>query len=216
MGPFFDARRWCSSSCRINNIQNDVFYVIIDSMIVGLSTRYTKLIASLGSSGDILPWQSSKFQQLVLPWQRDTKVTSHKMNWEMNCRISNQFMLQILERNPYTHTASWIKIKHGEIFPNVCIALRVFCNLPVTVASTERSFSKLKLSKNFLWSTMTQERLNDLATLSIESELARKLEFWWYHSFLCTEKTRYVLNMLIKTLFNFTACGATVKQGWPI
>ena len=49
--------------------------------------------------------------------------------------------------------------------------------MPVTVASAERSFSKLKLITNFMWSTMTQERLDDLATLSIESELARKLEF---------------------------------------
>ena len=35
--------------------KNDVFYVIIDSMIVGLLTRYTKLIVSLGSSRHILP-----------------------------------------------------------------------------------------------------------------------------------------------------------------
>jgi hypothetical protein len=41
----------------------------------------------------------------------------------------------------------------------------------VTVASTERSFSKLKLLKNYLISTMSQERLNGLATLYIEKKL---------------------------------------------
>jgi hypothetical protein len=48
---------------------------------------------------------------------------------------------------------------------------RILFTLPVTVASAERSFSKLKLLKNYLRSTMSQERLNDLATLCIEKKL---------------------------------------------
>jgi hypothetical protein len=35
----------------------------------------------------------------------------------------------------------------------------------------ERSFSKLKLLKNYLGSAMSQERLNGLATLCIEKKL---------------------------------------------
>ena len=38
-------------------------------------------------------------------------------------------------------------------------------------------FSKLKQVKNFLGSTMTQGRLVDLARLTIEAELARKVNF---------------------------------------
>jgi hypothetical protein len=34
-------------------------------------------------------------------------------------------------------------------FVNVCIAIRIFLTMPVTVASAERSFSKLKLIKNY-------------------------------------------------------------------
>ena len=49
--------------------------------------------------------------------------------------------------------------------------------MPVTVASAERSFSKLKLIKNFMQSTMTQERLCDLALLSIECEIAKVVDF---------------------------------------
>ena len=47
----------------------------------------------------------------------------------------------------------------------------------MTAASAERSFSKLKLIKNFRLSTMTQDRLTDLAVLSIESEVARTVDF---------------------------------------
>ena len=55
-------------------------------------------------------------------------------------------------------------------------AIVLFLSLPVTVATAERSFSKLKIIKNYLRSTMAQERLNALAVISIEVEEARKLE----------------------------------------
>ena len=57
-----------------------------------------------------------------------------------------------------------IKLNFG---PNIAIALRILLTLPITVASGERSFSKLKIIKNYLRSTMTQERLSGLATLAI-------------------------------------------------
>jgi hypothetical protein len=47
----------------------------------------------------------------------------------------------------------------------------------VTVASAERSFSKLKLLKSYLRSTMTRQRLTDLATISLESGLLDKIEY---------------------------------------
>lgn len=58
-------------------------------------------------------------------------------------------------------------------FPEVITALILFLTIPVTVARTERSFSKLKLIKNYLRSTMTQQRLSGLAVIAIESEKAR-------------------------------------------
>lgn len=57
------------------------------------------------------------------------------------------------------------------IYPNLKTALQIFLTLPVTIASAESSFSKLKLIKNYLRTTMGQERLSNLATISIESEL---------------------------------------------
>ena len=60
-----------------------------------------------------------------------------------------------------------------DIYPNIEIALRIFLTIPVTTASCERSFSKLKLIKNYLRSTIGQERLTNMAILSIEHEFAR-------------------------------------------
>ena len=60
---------------------------------------------------------------------------------------------------------------------NLFIALRILLTIPVTVASGERSFSKLKLIKTYLRSTMHQQRLNNLALLSIESPICRDINF---------------------------------------
>ena len=56
-----------------------------------------------------------------------------------------------------------------DCYPNVSVAYRM--SVPVTVASAERSFSKLKLLKNYLRSTMLQGRLNGLAMCSIENAI---------------------------------------------
>ena len=58
-------------------------------------------------------------------------------------------------------------------YPNAIIAYRIFLTIPVTVASAERSFSKLKLLKSYLCSTMTQKRLNGLATIALEIVLEK-------------------------------------------
>jgi len=64
-----------------------------------------------------------------------------------------------------------------EVFPNVCISWRIFLTIPATVASAEKFFSKLKLVKNYVRSAMSQTRLVDLARLSIESSIARQVDF---------------------------------------
>ena len=41
-------------------------------------------------------------------------------------------------------------LKFECLFPNICISLRIFCTLPVTVAQAERSFSRLARKKMIL------------------------------------------------------------------
>ena len=67
-------------------------------------------------------------------------------------------------------------IKRLEYFPNACISFRILLTIHVTIASVERNFSKLKLIKSYLKSTMSQERLSGLAILSIEKEMLAELE----------------------------------------
>ena len=62
-------------------------------------------------------------------------------------------------------------------YPNAIIAYRILLTIHVTVASAERSFSKLKLLKSYLRSTITQERLNELATIAIENDIVEEINY---------------------------------------
>jgi len=55
--------------------------------------------------------------------------------------------------------------------------LRLFLTVGISVASCEKSFSKLKIIKNDLRSNMSQLRLSNLAILSIEQEITNQLDF---------------------------------------
>ena len=60
-------------------------------------------------------------------------------------------------------------------FIDVIAALILFLTLPVTVATAERSFSKLKLIKNCLRNSMGQSHLSGLSLLAIETIHAKSM-----------------------------------------
>ncbi|XP_066310965.1 uncharacterized protein [Miscanthus floridulus] len=96
---------------------------------------------------------------------------------DLNDLISKLSVLQFtLPDTPMTAMEIFEFVTKADCYPNASIAYRILFTMPVTVASAERSFSKLKLLKNYLRSTMSQERLNGLATLCIEKRLLDKID----------------------------------------
>ena len=71
-----------------------------------------------------------------------------------------------LENDKLIEILNYIKIIDYSL--NAYIAYRVTLTISLPVALVERSFLKLKIIKNYLTSTMFQERLNGLHILSIE------------------------------------------------
>ena len=75
-----------------------------------------------------------------------------------------------LSASPKNILVEMLEMSLIDLFPNISIALRIFLTLPVSVAEAERTFSLKKRVKNYLHSTMKQDRLNGIATLSINNE----------------------------------------------
>lgn len=75
------------------------------------------------------------------------------------------------------HLLSFIASYGNDVFPNLRICLQIMLTVAVSVASCERSFSKLKLILTYLRSSMGQDRLSNLSVLSIERETVDSIDF---------------------------------------
>ncbi|XP_025191998.1 uncharacterized protein LOC112592200 [Melanaphis sacchari] len=60
-----------------------------------------------------------------------------------------------------------------ELYPNLHNLLQVALSIPVSSASCERSFSAMRRIKNWLRTTMIQNRFSNLAIIHIENELVK-------------------------------------------
>ena len=59
---------------------------------------------------------------------------------------------------------------HADIYQNVYILLTILGTLPVSTATSERSFSTMRRLKTYLRSSIGNERLTGLALLSIHKD----------------------------------------------
>lgn len=177
--------------------RNSVFYVAVDSIIAQLNSRFQSIRNICNDFKGIL-----KFQQLS---EEDLSASCRNLKSKYSKDLSEDFEKQMLHlKSIYSATFSVsltpiellnriYDMKLESIYGDICIALRIFCTLPVSVAGGERSFSKLKIIKNYMRSTMSQERLNNLAILSIECQLAQQIDFKDIIKDFASRKTRRML-----------------------
>ena len=69
-----------------------------------------------------------------------------------------------------------LKAMDRSLFPNIFSMMKILCTLPVTSCECERSVSALRRLKNYMRTTMKQERLNGLALLHVHYELDVNVE----------------------------------------
>ena len=67
-------------------------------------------------------------------------------------------------------------VKETDCFSNILIAFRILLTVSVTVTSADKSFSKSKILKYYLKSSILQERLNSLAMLRIKKNMSKSLD----------------------------------------
>ena len=164
--------------------KSNFFYPLVDQAIMSIKERFN-LLREVSSAFSFLYTRD----KLLLVQQENALLTCCKEfqkkfgdidSDEMSAELQ-RFVL-ILQKKRNLNTAQdflnyLLKTHLFELYPNVYIALRILLTCPVTVASAERSFSKLKLIKTFNRTSMTDSRLSSLAMLSIENDCARSLDY---------------------------------------
>ena len=161
-----------------------VFKACLDVVISQLTQRFTGLRSTVDTFNVIQPETLCNATDDQLALQAKTLVEKYKKD------ITNEFPQQLVsfrgclrdsiaKVKTIPELAKLLIVENNCIsasFAEVCTVFLLFLTIPVTVASAERSFSKLKLIKSYLRSTMGQGRLSGLATLSIENDRARQLD----------------------------------------
>ncbi|KAL7604442.1 hypothetical protein Lser_V15G20053 [Lactuca serriola] len=169
--------------------RTDYFIVIVDMALTQLRSRFEQMQHFESIFGFL--FDDSKLKSLL---DDELKKCCKKLETSLtngeeldidgkDLFIELQVLQEMLPDEAYKGELPWTAIqimefaKEMDMFPNVLVAYKILLTVPVTVASAERSFSKLKLLKSYLRSTMTQERLNGLAILSIESQFLRSVDY---------------------------------------
>ncbi|XP_054283324.1 zinc finger MYM-type protein 1-like [Macrosteles quadrilineatus] len=179
--------------------RSNFYYHVLDCAINSLEERFTQLsnyndvfgfCYNIKKEDKSLLLKKCADLQLALTDGDHRDIKGHQMYQELlvvqtllpeNCGSKPMDVLKYLTKN-----------RLCENFPNLCIALRIILTIPVSVASGERSFSKLKLIKNYLRSNMSQERLVGLSLMSIEYDVLQKIDIDTFIKDFAEKKARKV------------------------
>lgn len=172
--------------CPKSRYEANFFNTMLDSIITNMDLRFMALNQhheNFGFLYDISKLKNIPHEQIlkncqdlhtVLRVGESSDFQPYELYEELQIMIPNlpNFITDVKQLLQYiTHN----NLK--EIYPNIYIVIRILLTIPISTASAERSFSKLKLIKNYLRSTMSQERLSAVAILSIEADIASKLDY---------------------------------------
>jgi len=147
----------------------DVYNTIIDNITNRMKTRFSDESQKLAKSIDnffILDFDGSleflEFYSHTLKIKMDViKAEMMIVNNYLNSQIKNWTIQDLL---------STVTL---ELYPNLHNLLQVALCIPVSSASCERSFSAMRRIKNWLRTTMIQNRFSNLAIIHIENELVK-------------------------------------------
>ena len=146
-----------------------VYFPILDAMLSELDHRFTDKNLELMRAIQACHPQSIHFlqQDKVLPLANSYSLNSDCLS--MECSLVKRTLKNDIE-NISDLLLELRSLRSA--FPTLIRLLQIALTVVVTTAHCERSFSALKRIKTYLRSTMTEQRLVDLAVLSIERDLS--------------------------------------------
>jgi hypothetical protein len=165
----------------IESFRVNYFLVVVDAAIASLEDRFeqlnafAKVFGFLFNSKNLKSLDDSNLQNNCTTFAQ-TFTHNKACDVDLDDFVSELKVLQVTLPDDLSALEILQFVTTADCYPNVSVAYRILLTIPVTVASAERSFSKLKLLKNCLRSTMLQDRLNGLATCCIEKDILESID----------------------------------------
>lgn len=166
----------------LKKLEVTFFNVVVDAATSAIQERFSTLENVREKFGVLSNFQNLSDNEL----QKERETLQTTLCFKGHSDVDGRELVQALKNLPVLPSKSMTLLElltfiHekelAEIYPNLWTALRIGLTLPVTVALAERSFSKLKLIKTYLRSTMSQERLSGLAIISINHRIAQQISY---------------------------------------
>lgn len=112
-------------------------------------------------------------------YQVDVEQENLILEYKSFCSIYNQLIAEIKNKKVFDNNMLKFMIENDMIssYPNLSTLYKIYYTLPISSATAERSFSRLKLIKTYLRSTIAEDRLSNLAVLSIERNVAEDMDY---------------------------------------
>lgn len=112
-------------------------------------------------------------------YQVDVEQENLILEYKSFCCIYNQLIAEIINKKVFDNNMLKFMIENDMIssYPNLSTLYKIYYTLPISSATAERSFSRLKLIKTYLRSTIAEDRLSNLAVLSIERNVAEDMDY---------------------------------------
>ncbi|KAL5502781.1 hypothetical protein EMCRGX_G009603 [Ephydatia muelleri] len=191
------------------------FLPVIDKLIICLNQRlqaYDKVTDLFGFLHRLDTADSAEIEEAtkkllqVYPGDLETCLSMELIQFAefIKLFIDNAALESTVSKEQQFYKLLWEKEVRCT-FPNVDVLLRIYLVLMISNCNGERSFSKLKLIKNRLRTSLGQEKLNQLTIMNIEYDVMREIDFEHIVADFSKRKARKVL-IFLKQNFIFEFC----------
>ena len=150
---------------------------ILDSLITEYKENVQQCLEKIRTLADVLqpPITSVDFKKA----EEISKLFPPSVTFDPAC-LAAEFEIFPVDRSQdpckSVNDLCQVAYKHKSIFPCIYKVFKLLFTAPVSVAKDERTFSKMKIIKNFLRSTTSDGRLEDLIVLAAEKDLTDNVD----------------------------------------
>ena len=150
----------------VDYLLNDLVSRFSDEALVTYTGLYlvpSKMISSLSSWKEkVAPFFKFFHEDFPYPKALDAELDLWQEFWASSKDSCPNNVSSALKAVPYPG------------FENIKVALRILATLPITSCECERSFSGIRRLKNYTRTTMSEDRLNGLALMNVNSERVKE------------------------------------------